>query len=190
LSFAESFISAYADPAFRQQASHMFIFYGDYGRGKSHLAGAIAHHLIEHYETTVLYRQLSSLMEMRFYSYDYDAKDGIAEQFRESQQDLLKVELLILDEVCVNETMLKKNAQSWLGNLLRLRQAAKKNCILITNHNLNDLQTAIGRYCTESIKEYDTYKIHFQGPSRRDEFADEQVTHTPVNQGYQPNQVK
>ncbi len=189
ISFAQSFISAYDDPNFREQSSHMFIFYGDYGRGKSHLAGAIAHHLIEHFETSVLYRQLSSLLEMRFYSYDYDAKDGVAEQFREIQQDLLNVDLLILDEVCVNETMLKKNAQSWLGNLLRLRQAAKKNCILITNHTLKDLSVALGKYCTESIKEYDTYKIPFQGPSRREEFVEDSVSYTPVP-GYQPNQVK
>lgn len=189
VSIARSFIAAHDDPAWRQSGSHMMIFYGDYGRGKSHIAGAIAHQLIEQFEISVLYRQLSSLLEMRFFSYDYNAQDNIGEQFREITKELLEVDLLILDEVCVNETMLKKNTQSWLGNLLRQRLVNNKNCIMITNHNLAELETALGRYCFESIKEYDTYKVHFSGPSRRKEIVPEKPE--PVSAaGYQPNQVK
>ena len=47
VSIAQSFIAAHDDPAWRQSGSHMMLFYGDYGRGKSHIAGAIAHQLIE-----------------------------------------------------------------------------------------------------------------------------------------------
>ena len=91
--------------------------------------------------------------------------------------------------MCVNESALKKNAQSWLGNLLRQRLAHNKNCILITNHNLAELEQALGSYCFESIKEYDTYKVRFEGPSRRKEIIPSQVeTHRAT--GYQPNQVK
>ena len=43
VSIAQSFIAAHDDPAWRQSGSHMMLFYGDYGRGKSHIAGAIAH---------------------------------------------------------------------------------------------------------------------------------------------------
>ena len=189
VSIARSFIAAHDDPAWRQSGSHMMIFYGDYGRGKSHIAGAIAHQLIEQFEISVLYRQLSSLLEMRFFSYDYSAQDNIGEQFREVQKELLEVDLLILDEVCVNETMLKKNTQSWLGNLLRQRLVNNKNCIMITNHNLAELETALGRYCFESMKEYDTYKVHFSGPSRRKEIVPEKPE--PVSAAsYRPNQVK
>ena len=191
VSIARSFIAAHEDPAWRQSGSHMMIFYGDYGRGKSHIAGAIAHQLIDQFETTVLYRQLSSLLEMRFFSYDYSAQDNIGEKFREIQQELLDVDLLILDEVAVNETMLKKNAQSWLGNLLRQRLVNNKNCIMITNHNLAELEQALGRYCFESIKEYDTYKVKFSGPSRRKEVVPSKPEPTNVTSaGYTPNQVK
>ena len=191
VSIARSFIAAHDDISWRQSGSHMMIFYGDYGRGKSHIAGAIAHELIEQYEISVLYRQLSSLLEMRFFSYDYSAQDKIGEKFRETQQELLDVDLLILDEVCVNETMLKKNTQSWLGNLLRQRLVNNKNCILITNHTLADLETALGKYCFESIKEYDTYKVKFSGPSRRKEIIPQEIETTPArHQGYRPNQVK
>ncbi|WP_100657551.1 DnaA ATPase domain-containing protein [Alteromonas flava] len=188
INIAQSFIAAHADPNWRNNSSHMMIFYGDYGRGKSHIAGAIAHELIAQYETTVLYRQLSSLLEMRFFSYDYSSTDNIAQQFREIQQELLNVDLLILDEVCVNETMLKKNTQSWLGNLLRQRLADNKNCILITNHNLQELEVALGRYCFESIKEYDTYKVKFSGPSRRKTITPSlpEAENTP---SYRPNQL-
>lgn len=190
VSIAESFIAAHDDPSWRQSSSHMMIFYGDYGRGKSHIAGAIAHQLIEQYEITVLYRQLSSLMEMRFFSYDYSATDNVAEQFREIHKELLDVDLLILDEVCVNETVLKKNTQSWLGNLLRQRLVNHKNCILITNHNLAELEQALGHYCFESIKEYDTYKVKFSGPSRRKEIVPSQPEPVSGSNSYQPNQVR
>lgn len=190
VSIAKSFIAAHEDINWRRSGSHMMIFYGDYGRGKSHTAGAIAHELIEQYEISVLYRQLSSILEMRFFSYDYNAQDNVAQKFREINQELLDVDLLILDEVCVNESTLKKNAQSWLGNLLRQRLANHKNCILITNHNLAELEQALGNYCFESIKEYDTYKVKFSGPSRRKAIIPSQVETTPVKTGYRPNQVR
>ncbi|AWL13447.1 hypothetical protein HMF8227_02999 [Saliniradius amylolyticus] len=191
VSIAQSFIVAHDDPSWRQSGAHMMIFYGDYGRGKSHIAGAIAHELIEQYEISVLYRQLSSLLEMRFFSYDFSAKDDVGQKFREINQELLNVDLLILDEVCVNETALKKNAQSWLGTLLRQRQSHNKNCILITNHSLSQLEQALGSYCFESIKEYDTYKVHFSGPSRRKSVADDvAVSPSAHPSGYTPNQVR
>jgi len=194
VSIARSFIAAHKDPKWRQSRSHMMLFYGDYGRGKSHIAGAIAHELIDKFETSVLYRQLQTLLDMRLFSYDYQAEDKASMRYREVAQQLLDVDLLILDEVCVNETMLKKNAQSWLGNLLRQRRSANKNCILITNHNLADLETAIGRYCFESIREYETYQVHFQGPSRRKPLNQQIVEPSGSSTGaksgaYQPNQM-
>jgi DNA replication protein DnaC len=190
ISIARSFIAAHKDPKWRKASAHMMIFYGDYGRGKSHIAGAIAHQLIQQFETTVLYRQLQTLLEMRFFSYDYTADDKASQQFREINKQLHDVDLLILDEVCVNETVLKKSAQSWLGNLLRQRAANNKNCILITNHNLSELENALGRYCFESIKEYETYRVRFQGPSRRQAVSQGQAE--PSNQhksGYRPNDI-
>lgn len=190
VSIAQSFIAAHDDESWRNSGSHMMLFYGDYGRGKSHIAGAIAHQLIEQYEISVLYRQLSTLLEMRFFSYDFNAPDNTGHKFREANQDLLDVDLLILDEVCVNESVLKKNAQSWLGNLLRQRLVNKKNCILITNHSLNELEQALGRYCFESLKEYDTYKVRFSGPSRREGLKNDEAEPQAIPPRYQPNQVR
>lgn len=193
VSIARSFIAAHKNPKWKEKGAHMMIFYGDYGRGKSHIAGAIAHELIDKFETSVLYRQLQTLLDMRLFSYDYQAEDKASLRYREVNQQLLDVDLLILDEVCVNETVLKKNAQSWLGNLLRQRKAANKNCILITNHTLSDLEAGLGRYCYESIREYITYQVKFQGPSRREPLTDQIVenhSHQPqANVGYQPNQI-
>lgn len=184
IDIARAFIAAHSDPEWRNSKAHLMLFFGDYGRGKSHIAGAIAHQLIEQYEVTVLYRQLQSLLEMRFFSYDFSADDDAPEQFREVSRQLLDVELLILDEVCVNETILKPNAQSWLGNLLRQRALQKKNCIIITNHSTAELAKALGRYCFESIKEFENYPVHFQGPSRRAGYSD------PVLHGqYEPNKL-
>ncbi|GAB3025923.1 DnaA/Hda family protein [Bowmanella dokdonensis] len=189
VSIAKSFIAAHDDPSWRNSGSHMMLFYGDYGRGKSHIAGSIAHELIDRYEISVLYRQLSSLLEMRYFSYDYSAKDDIGQKFRDITQELMTVDLLILDEVCVNEMQLKKSAQSWLGTLLRQRYSQNKNCILITNHDLAGLEQAVGPYCFESIREYDTYKVRFSGPSRRKTVQDELQPNT-TKPGYVPNQVR
>ncbi len=188
VSVARSFIAAHDDKDWRESGSHMMIFYGDYGRGKSHIAGAIAHALIDQFEITVLYRQLSTLLEMKLFSYDFSAVDNAGQRYREIQHELLEVDLLILDEVCVNETVLKKNAQSWFGNLLRKRLVNKKNCILITNHTLDDLEQALGRYCYESIKEYDTYLVRFRGPSRRRSITTED-NDVVDHKSYQPNQM-
>nr|WP_232848563.1 ATP-binding protein [Bowmanella yangjiangensis] len=191
VSIAQSFIAAHSDPSWRASGSHMMVFYGDYGRGKSHIAGAIAHELIDRYEISVLYRQLTSLLEMRYFSYDYSAKDDIGQKFREITQELMSVDLLILDEVCVNETVLKKSTQSWLGTLLRQRHSQNKNCILITNHDLTGLEQALGPYCFESIKEYDTYKVRFSGPSRRKTVTDDFASPSKkTTSGYVPNQVR
>ncbi len=200
VSIAKSFIFAHTDPNWTKSRSHMMLFYGDYGRGKSHIAGAIAHELIDKFEISVVYRQLQTLLDMRLFSYDYQASDNASMQYREIAKQLLEVDLLILDEVCVNETILKKNAQAWLGNLLRQRKTANKNCIIITNHNLQSLEQALGRYCFESIMEYETYQVQFQGPSRR-----KQLTHGATHENssgshnergnrsqsnaYQPNQI-
>ena len=190
-SIARSFIAAHSDPKWRNSRAHMMIFYGDYGRGKSHIAGAIAHELIDKFETSVVYRQLQTLLDMRLFSYDYQAEDKASMRYREVAQQLLDVDLLILDEVCVNETALKKNAQSWLGNLLRQRRSANKNCIIITNHLLPDLEAALGKYCFESMREYETYQIRFQGPSRRKPLTQQIVEPSAYSQptGYQPNQI-
>jgi len=190
ISIAKSFIAAHDDPNWRNSRAHMMIFYGDYGRGKSHIAGAIAHELINRYETTVLYRQLQTLLEMRFSSYDFQANDNAGERFRDIAKQVQKVDLLILDEVCVNESVLKRNTQSWLGNLLRQRLSDNKNCILITNHNLKELEKSLGSYCFESIKEYETYMVRFQGPSRRRQIVPEQAEPSSSQVSYQPNQVK
>ena len=117
VSIAQSFIAAHDDPAWRQSGSHMMIFYGDYGRGKSHIAGAIAHQLIEQYEISVLYRQLSTLLEMRNFSFDFSATANASQRYREINQELLDVGLLSLDDVGVNESALKKNAKAGLGHI-------------------------------------------------------------------------
>lgn len=191
VSIASSFIAAHNDPQWRNSQAHMMLFYGDYGRGKSHIAGAIANALINQYEVSVLYRQLSTLLELRAFSYDFSAQDNVGDTFRDTYHKLLSVDLLIIDEVGVNQSALKTTAQSWLGNLLRQRSSDNKNCILITNHNLTELEQALGSYCFESIKEYETYMVQFSGPSRRQSIVDanQDLTQTSKS-GYVPNQVK
>lgn len=180
ISTAKSFIAAHQDPDWRNEKAHMLFFYGDYGRGKSHLAGAIANDLIETHEISALYQCLPNVLESRNQSLQFQRTDGVAERFNALHHQLLHVELLILDEVCINETFLSKNAQSFLGNLLRKRYITNKNCILITNHHLPNFEQAVGAYCFESVMQYDPMMVEFSGPSRR-----HKTQH--LGQGYTPN---
>lgn len=180
ISTAKSFIAAHQDPDWRNEKAHMLFFYGDYGRGKSHLAGAIANDLIETHEISALYQCLPNVLESRNQSLQFQRTDGVAERFNALNQQLLNVELLILDEVCINETYLSKNAQSFLGNLLRKRYLTNKNCILITNHNLPNFNQAVGAYCFESVMQYDPMMVEFSGPSRRQKA-------NAIGLGYTPN---
>ena len=163
---AKTFKDGHSDTSWCEH-SHMLVFYGDYGRGKSHLAGAIAHRLIEENEVTVLYRQLSTLLDMKIQSHDFKSNASGRDEFKALTKLLLSVDLLILDEVCVNESKLSPSAQSWLGDLLRRRYAKKRHCIFITNHNIEALHKALGNYCFESIKQYHPEYVRFFGASRR-----------------------
>ena len=61
---------------------------------------------------------------------------------------------------------------------------------LENKHNLAELEHAIGRYCFESIKEYDTYRVRFSGPSRRSGITAAEAEPSSTTPRYQPNQVR
>ena len=60
-----------------------------------------------------------------------------------------------IDEVVVFEPLSREQIRGIADiqlNLLRQRLVNNKNCIMITNHNLKELESALGPYCFESIK--------------------------------------
>ena len=53
-----------------------------------------------------------------------------------------------------------------------------------------ELENALGHYCFESIKEYETYMVRFSGPSRRSTLVDTHIEQPQQHKAYVPNQVK
>ncbi|WP_368163367.1 DnaA/Hda family protein [Aeromonas sp. R6-2] len=138
------------------------LIYGDYGTGKSTLAGAVAHELIERHQKSVIFQQWASIVDRLFFNVIEDQEER--NQYRRALEE---VDLLIIDEVAANRAKLTESQSSFLGHLLRRRRNLSKSVILITNHAPESLHRAIGDFSFEAIKAFNPVDIHLAGPSRR-----------------------
>lgn len=138
------------------------LIYGDYGTGKSTLAGAVAHELIERHQKSVIFQQWASIVDRLFFNVIQDQEER--NQYRRALEE---VDLLIIDEVAANRAKMAESQSSFLGHLLRRRRNLSKSVILITNHGPQSLHQAIGDFSFEAIKAFNPVDIHLSGPSRR-----------------------
>ena len=138
------------------------LIYGDYGTGKSTLAGAVAHELIERHQKSVIFQQWASIVDRLFFNVIQDQEER--NQYRRALEE---VDLLIIDEVAANRAKMAESQSSFLGHLLRRRRNLSKSVIIITNHSPQSLHQAIGDFSFEAIKAFNPVDIHLSGPSRR-----------------------
>jgi len=157
---AQYFISGFEHWA--QQGGSCVLIFGHYGTGKSTLAGAIAHELIEQHQKSVIFQQWASIVDRLFFGVLEDP-----EERNHYRRALEEVDLLIIDELCANRAKLAESQSSFLGHLLRRRRNLSKSVILITNHNPGSLHQAVGDFCFEAIKAFNPVDIQLTGPSRR-----------------------
>jgi len=77
--------------------------------------------------------------------------------------------------------------------ITKLTKTSNSPCFYFENNfhfaYLQELENALGSYCFESIKEYDTYKVRFQGPSRRKEIIPTTAEPKASQGGYLPNDI-
>ena len=84
-----------------QQGGSCVLIFGHYGTGKSTLAGAIAHELIEQHQKSVIFQQWASIVDRLFFGVLDDQ-----ETRNHYRRALEEVDLLIIDELCANRAKL------------------------------------------------------------------------------------
>ncbi|WP_375055340.1 DnaA ATPase domain-containing protein [Zobellella sp. DQSA1] len=162
---AHHFINAFDH--WEQKGGAAILIYGDFGTGKSTLAGAIAHELIRQHQKSVIFQQWASVVDRLFFGVIEDQESR--NQYRRALEE---VDLLVLDEVAANRTRLAESQSSFLGHLLRRRRNLSKSVIIITNHDPQALHRAVGDFCFEAIKAFHPVDLALLGPSRRPDIGD------------------
>jgi DNA replication protein DnaC len=164
LQTATSFVHAFE--LWEREGGRCVLIYGDYGTGKSTLAGGIAHDLIENHQRSVIFQQWVSITDRLFFGVIEDPKEK--NKFRKA---LETVDLLVIDELAANRSQLPESQANYLGHLLRRRLNLKKSIVLITNHNPESLHYAVGDFCYEAIKGFCPVRVPMHGCSRRPDIS-------------------
>lgn len=137
--------------------------YGQFGVGKSMLAGSMARLLIQNKLQEVIFTQWHTI------SRKMQALRVDLVEYSRYQEDLVNVDLLIIDEVAVDKNGLTEAQRRDLGELLRARKNVGTSTILISNAAPDELIKLLGNFCNESLKNYeDITVIQLTGPNRRD----------------------
>lgn len=138
--------------------------YGDYGIGKSMLAGSIAHRIMRTYLVDFMFMQFDSINNRLQSLSGFDS----SQEYQEFCQQLQTNRLLVIDEVAVGERKLTEVQGIRLGELLRWRKNNKLNTIMISNASPEKLYDLVGKFCYESIKNYSpVIPLKMVGPNRR-----------------------
>ncbi|MBQ4488430.1 MAG: ATP-binding protein [Ruminobacter sp.] len=138
--------------------------YGDYGVGKSMLAGSIAHKVMRDYLIEFIFMQWDTINSKLQGLSGYDN----TKEYNDFCQQLQTNRLLIIDEVGIAEKKLTEIQGIRLGELLRWRKNNKLNTIMISNADPEKLYDLVGKFCYESIKNYSpVIPLQLIGPNRR-----------------------
>jgi len=122
------------------------LVFGDNGLGKSHLACAVGHHILnrwngENITNPILFVSEPDMLNsiQATFNYDYEEK-----QYRESADDIIRrmtsVRLLILDEIGKEKRSDPKFVQRTLFRIIDARYKYQLPMVLTTNLNLEQLE--------------------------------------------------
>ena len=140
------------------------LIWGEYGVGKSMLAGSIAHELLKK-GITVIFSQFADIVRKIYYTKNEDNLGY--------QRQLENVDLLIIDEVGVDRREVNENQAMLLGKILRTRYNRGLGAILITNQKPDEsggksqLHISLTDYSYESIKMLNPLVLELRGRNRR-----------------------
>ncbi|MDH4581402.1 AAA family ATPase [Pseudomonas sp. BN415] len=138
--YAEGFREHYDD-------GRCLLLVGNVGTGKTHLASAIADHIIRQLNALAVYRTLYSLMQ--YVKGSFDSQSGYTEA--QAYENLIEPHLLIIDEI--GATKQTEFEQATLFNVINGRYEQKRPTLVISNLMPDELEKALGDRVMDRLRE-------------------------------------
>lgn len=142
-------------------AGRCLILLGKPGTGKTHLATAIADHVIRHSVVSAAYRTVSGLLTYIKGSYDRDSDYSEGD----AMKALAGPGLLIIDEV--GATKPTEFEQAMLFQVINSRYEQMRPTIVISNLDPVDLPAVLGDRCVDRLREGGGLALVFDWASAR-----------------------
>ncbi len=146
-----------------QEAGRCLLLLGKPGTGKTHLANAIAGHIIVNCGATAVYRTVAGILQHVKGSYDSRSEYTEAEAF----SSLIEPSLLIIDEV--GATKPTEFEQATLFNIINGRYEDQRPTVVVSNLMPEELPAVLGERCVDRLREGGGIGLVFDWESARKE---------------------
>lgn len=134
---------------------------GKPGTGKTHLAAAIANHIMTTSKATAVYRTVGGILQYIKGSYDRDSEYSESQAFG----SLVSAHLLIIDEV--GATKPTEFELATLFQVINSRYEEQLPTIVISNLAARELPAVIGERCVDRLREGGGIAVGFDWESAR-----------------------
>lgn len=143
------------------EAGRCLLLLGNVGTGKTHLATAIANHIMRTTTATAVYRTVGGILQHIKGSYDRESEYSEADAFAA----YTKPSLLIIDEVGATKPTEFELAS--LFNIINGRYEEQLPTIVISNLPAGELSGALGERCVDRLREGGGIAVGFDWKSAR-----------------------
>jgi len=143
------------------EAGRCLLLLGNAGTGKTHLAAAIANHIMRNSAATVVYRTLGGILQYIKGSYDKASEYSEAQAFA----SLIEPSLLIIDEI--GATKATEFELATLFQIINGRYEEQLPTIVISNLPSKELPGAMGERCVDRLREGGGVAVGFNWLSAR-----------------------